>query len=163
MPGRPLKRPLRYTHGLPEVPVRRSHADSSGDPALSQQSAHLESSADDTLSRHPCLPRLRLVGVFDSALLAFRWMAGFTAAAIDGEQQRADGACHCCGHNLASSAGNGLAPHRPILSSAQVARIIGTTRSTAQKSLQSKPEADQTLNLMWGGLLKSALSFSNPA
>ncbi len=90
-------------------------------------------------------------------------MAGFTAAGTDREQQRAYGACHCCGHNLAFQRQQRTRSAQADPIERPRGAIIGTTRAAAQKSLQSKPEADQTLNSMRAGFLKSALSFSNPA
>ena len=65
----------RCAHDLPEVPVYVLVYRSGRDPALSQLPPHSEPSPHDAFARRPGLPGLRLVGVLDSALLAFRRMA----------------------------------------------------------------------------------------
>lgn len=65
----------RYAHGLPEVPVFVYIYRSGRYSALPQLPSHPQPPAIDAVSRGYHLPRLRLGGVPDSALLARGWMA----------------------------------------------------------------------------------------
>lgn len=72
--------PRRGIHDLSEMPIFVCFCCPCGDPSLSQLSSHPEPPSHDAVPGREGLPGLRLVGVLDSALLAFRWVAAACAS-----------------------------------------------------------------------------------
>ena len=135
---------LRCTHDLPEVPVYVPVHRSSRDPALPQLSPHSQPSPHDAFTRRPGLPGLRLVGVLDSALLAFRRMAAPHADAVCPSHglRAVPGLRKCCRAELLAgqTASVGFCPVPEL---ACACRVIAEaqTLDPATKGLQPKLEA----------------------
>src|ERR1035438_3368819 len=71
----------RCIHELSEVPILFLVRHSSRNPALPQLQSRPEPPSHDAVARHHGVPRLRMVGVLDSAFLALRRLAAVDASA----------------------------------------------------------------------------------